>query len=428
MVLAHDGVHGCPGVDEVGHDGRRASPPVVEGRHVAGVRDEHERRVREERRGGRALRRRCERVEVAGEHQRRDVGEAGVRARGRIVVVGAPATSRTRSSSLAVDACHSSGVQGANVAGCSRCLSARRAASIAAQPFGGRRGGVEDRRVVRAGRRDADAGRVDGERVVADEHGVVGEQAQQRSLVTRQPRGRSGIELAVHGPVGRRRQHATTARLTASAVTSTVSPSASVTSACDRRSAAPTRRERRSGSDVGSSLAAHVASRSHTRSNAMSAAGMRSAWNGSAPTTGRALSSTRLRELVAVAGRERLRDDRAVRVPVEVDVPGAECVHHRGEVVGGRRRAVLVAGSAQRAPRSRSTAAIVGSPLLERGAVERSRPARASRVDEKEVVVVENGLEEGEVGVACPGGRVAGPTLDRDDRARRRLRGASRRG
>ena len=53
--------------------------------------------------------------------------------------------------------------------------------------------------------------------------------------------------------------------------------------------------------------------------------------------------------------------------------------------------------------------------------------SRASGVDEKEVVVVENGVEEGEVGVPCPGRRVTGPTLDRGDRAgRRRCGGASR--
>ncbi len=41
-------------------------------------------------------------------------------------------------------------------------------------------------------------------------------------------------------------------------------------------------------------FALHGAVRSHTKSNAVNIAGMRSAWKGSPPDTGKALSSTRL--------------------------------------------------------------------------------------------------------------------------------------
>ena len=63
--------------DEVGDDHRGASPRVVEGSDMAGVRNAHERRVREERGGGPALGRRRQRVEVSGEDEHGDVGVLG---------------------------------------------------------------------------------------------------------------------------------------------------------------------------------------------------------------------------------------------------------------------------------------------------------------------------------------------------------------
>ena len=105
------------------------------------------------------------------------------------------------------------------------------------------------------------------------------------------------------------------------------------------------------------------------------------------------------REPVAVAGGERLGHDGAVRVSVEVDVPRAECVDHRGEVVGrpprrrSRPRQRRAAPRISPRPRSRCRRR-AGAPRSQR-----RRSARASVSTSRRSWWSMSGVEEGEVRV-----------------------------
>ena len=117
-----------------------------------------------------------------------------------------------------------------------------------------------------------------------------------------------------------------------------------------------------------------------------------------------------------MAGRERLRDERAVAVAVQVDVPRVQGAEHIGEVVGHGCRSVVVRGVAHLLRTvARGGDRVVA--LLQRAAAQRRRPARAAVVDEQEVAVVHDRREQREVRVARAGRREAGAAFDRDDRA-----------
>ncbi len=118
---------------------------------------------------------------------------------------------------------------------------------------------------------------------------------------------------------------------------------------------------------------------------------------------------------------ERLPEERAVRVAVQVDAVDPQRVEHSGEVVGGQRRAVEVGRGAELLATQPDVLDVVALQRLEPRTVDDRRRARAASIDEQHVATGEQWCEQIEVVVARIGRRVAGPALDGDDGAERRL-------
>ncbi len=159
-------------------------------------------------------------------------------------------------------------------------------------------------------------------------------------------------------------------------------------------------------SDVGLPFALHEALRSHTKSNAVNIAGMRSPWNGSPPRPGRRCrargSSACRRASPRTPERRTCRTSRRRGRRGRHRAPRAPSF----EVVRDRGRAVVVGGRAE------LDSALVGRvervvAVLQGFAVHGRRPAGAAVVDEEQIAVIHDRSEEVEVRVARTGGREA---------------------
>lgn len=119
----------------------------------------------------------------------------------------------------------------------------------------------------------------------------------------------------------------------------------------------------------------------------------------------------------AKAGGEGLADVGSITVAVEVDLGDLQRIHHADDVGHGKFRTVQRGFRSELLAAGRNRRGFARIALLHSRAIDGSRGAGATLVDDQDVATVAQGIEDVDVCIACPGRGIARATFLRQDHA-----------